>query len=93
MHIAVMHRDNRPWRAPGNHLDGRVCPDCGTTVHGSKSQAKHRAWHLQLNMLAAELAKRTGITEAGLDVPWRWGAEVQGADDDSQDAELEEAAE
>ena len=85
----IIHHNNRPWKAPGNHLDGRVCPDCGTTVHGNVNQHKHRDWHLQLNTLATELAKRTGITEGLFDVPWRWGADV-----DSQSAdELEEAGE
>jgi hypothetical protein len=88
MYVPVIHRDSRPWPRPGNHFDGRVCPDCGTTVHGSKAQARHRGWHLQLNTLATELAKRTGITETPFGVPWRWGADVEG-----QSADLEEAAE
>lgn len=91
MHIAIVHRDNRPWRPPRNHLDGRVCPDCGATVHGNVEQHKHRNWHLQLNTLAQELAKRTGITEAPFEVPWRWGAEVEGQNDEAE--ALEEAAE
>lgn len=87
MHIAIINRDNRPWPAPGNHLDGRVCPDCGATCHGKKQQ-KHREWHLQLNTFLTEVAKRCGLAEAPFDVPWRWGADVE-----SQSAEIEEAAE
>lgn len=88
MHVAILHRDNRPWPPPPNHLDGRVCPDCGTTAHGHKAQRKHREWHLQLNTLLTEVAKRCGLAETPFEVPWRWGAEVEG-----QSGELEEAAE
>lgn len=91
MHVAILHRDNRPWRPPSNHLDGRVCPDCSATVHGSEQQRNHRNWHLKLNTLAQELAKRTGITETPFEVPWRWGAEVESHSDDTD--VLEEAAE
>jgi hypothetical protein len=89
MHVAIIHRDNRPWPPPGNHLDGRVCPDCGATAHGGKAQRKHRGWHLQLNQLFTELAKRTGLTETPFDVPWRWGADVESQSAD----ELGEASE
>jgi hypothetical protein len=89
--VRVIHHNNRPWKAPGNHLDGRVCPDCGTTVHGNVNQHKHRDWHLQLNRLATELAKRTGITEEPFEVPWRWGADVESQSADA--IEGEEAAE
>jgi hypothetical protein len=88
MHIAIIHHDNRPWPRPRNHYDGRVCPDCGTTVHGKEAQSKHRRWHLNLNELATEFAKRTGMTETPFDPPWRWGADV-----DSQSDAIEEAAE
>jgi hypothetical protein len=33
---------DREWRHPKNHLDGRVCPDCGSTVHGWEGQRKHQ---------------------------------------------------
>ena len=88
--VHVIHRDNRPWPKPRNHYDGRVCPDCGTTVHGPQAQSKHRGWHVKLNTLMTALANRTGITEEEYDVPWRWGAAPasQSADADA----IEEAA-
>jgi hypothetical protein len=90
MHVAIIHRDNRPWPPPRNHLDGRVCPDCGATAHGSKSQRKHREWHLKLNELATEFAKRTGLAETPFDVPWRWGADVEGQNTDAIEGEAAE---
>lgn len=87
----VIHRDNRPWPRPLNHYDGRVCPDCGVTVHGQKAQILHRGWHLKLNELATEFAKRTGLAETPFDVPWRWGADVPSHD--SEPDAIEEAAE
>ena len=91
MHVAIIHRDNRPWPPPGNHLDGRVCPDCGATAHGRKGQARHRNYHLKVHAILAELAKRTGITEEPFQVPWRWGADVESQSADA--IEGEEAAE
>lgn len=88
MHVAIINRDNRPWPPPPNHLDGRVCPDCGATCHGGKKQRKHREWHLRLNTFMTEVAKRCGLAEAPFDVPWRWGADVEGQSD-----AIEEAAE
>lgn len=57
-------------------MDGRVCPDCFATVHGSRSQAEHRAWHLQINTLMQEFAKRTGLAEEEVPGHWAWVAEV-----------------
>ena len=89
--VHVIHRDNRPWPRPRNHYDSRVCPDCGTTVHGQQAQSKHRNWHLRVNTLMTELAKRTGITEDPFQVPWRWNADVESQSADA--IEGEEAAE
>jgi hypothetical protein len=88
--VHVIHRDNRPWPRPRNHYDSRVCPDCGTTVHGSQAQSKHRNWHLRVNTLLTQLANRTGLTEEDYEVPWRWGAapgHIPAADEIEEEAE------
>jgi hypothetical protein len=89
--VHVIHRDNRPWPRPRNHYDSRVCPDCGTTVHGQQAQSKHRNWHLRLNTLMTQLANRTGLTEEDYEVPWRWGTAAGGHI--SGNSEIEEAGE
>ena len=89
MHVAVFHRETKPWPRPRNHYDGRVCPTCWVTVHGPEAQREHKKRHLdeamwrnRVNELVEEIAKRTGLTEelvrlAGDD--WSWGAEVEGS--------------
>ena len=77
---------------PKNHLDRRVCPTCGVTVHGSAAQATHhnrhledREYQLRVNGWLVELAKRCGITEeeigAHIGQDWSWGAEVTGTEE------------
>ena len=93
MHYAILHREKKAWPKPLNHLDGRVCPTCLVTVHGSNAQRDHHnrhiteaVWRARVNELLEEVCKRTGLTEelvklAGDD--WSWGADVEdGRDDD-----------
>ena len=91
MHVAILHRHAKPWPKPINHLDGRVCPTCWVTVHGSAGQRDHHnrhiteaTWRARVNELLEEMAKRTGLTEelvrlAGDD--WSWGADVEDGPD------------
>jgi len=79
---------HRKWPRPGNHFDGRVCPECGTTAHGWKGQNAHGRWHAEQNRLLVMLCQRTGITEEQLEMPWSWTAE---ADADDGTAELDAA--
>ena len=93
----VTHRE-RPWPLPRNHMDGRVCPECGLTAHGWDGQRVHNQHHEKQKIreaalleLLSELAKRCGMTEEQVELlcdEWRWGAEVTGVED-----AIEEAAE
>lgn len=92
--VHIIHRDNRPWPRPKNHLDGRECPTCGITCHGSKAQAKHHRYHLEerefrirLNGWLGELAKRTGLAEEQFGGEWEWGAQITGTEDEIEEAE------
>lgn len=81
MRVHIIDR-NRPWRPPENHMDRRVCPDCRVTVHGPQAQREHQDWHLHINSLMQEFAKRTGMTEEEYDGrPWEWGAQITGTED------------
>lgn len=92
--VHIIHRDNRPWPRPKNHLDGRECPTCGGTVHGRAAQAKHQNHHqaerefrLRLNGWLEEFAKRTGMTEEEFGGDWTWGAEITGVEEAIEAAE------
>ena len=67
---------NKPWRPPKNRYDSRVCPDCQGTVHGDTAQFNHREWHLHINALMQEFAKRTGLAEEEVPDHTRWTAAV-----------------
>lgn len=93
--MRIVRPSKRPWRPPVNHMDRRVCPDCGSTCHGDKGQQQQREFHLRLNLLLTELCKRTGITEEDIEVPWRYRAEPENVNhfEDAAPDELDEAAE
>ena len=76
MHVEVMHW-GRKWKRPPNHLDGRVCPKCFTTVHGNHAQHEHQQWHLDLQEVISELSSRP-IAD---DEPMPWTAAVDERDD------------
>jgi hypothetical protein len=80
MRVHVLHRDKR-WRRPQNHLDGRVCPDCGATSHGWAGQRKHQGFHVQLAELLADLAQRAGVEDRP-ETPWT--AAVDGGQDERE---------
>lgn len=82
----VIH--HRRWKRPDNHLDGRRCPDCGATVHGNHGQREHARWHDELNDTLVRLCQDAGITEAELEAPWTWTAEIdEPGEDDDDDAD------
>jgi hypothetical protein len=76
-HIRVINW-HRKWPRPGNHLDGRICPDCGATAHGWPGQRAHQEWHEQSRELLIKLCQRTGIAEEEVELPWSWSATVEG---------------
>ena len=98
MRVHIIHHGGRAWPMPKNHLDRRVCPDCGVTVHGSQAQTKHHERHLKEEERDSrvvgwlvELAKRCGITEeevaSHIGQDWSWGAEVTGTEAEIEAAE------
>lgn len=46
MRLHTIHRGTNSWPQPLNHLDGRRCPTCKTTVHGPEAQEGHHQHHL-----------------------------------------------
>lgn len=78
MRTKIMHWGNR-WQPPKNHLDGRVCPECFTTVHGNHAQFQHQQWHLDLQEVLDQISARAGI-EAEQGPPAPWTAEVETID-------------
>jgi hypothetical protein len=89
--VRVITRRERPWPHPRNHMDRRVCPDCGATAHGWDGQRTHDRHHEKEKVKAAalaelvtELAKRCGMAEEQVELlvdQWQWGAEVTGDED------------
>ena len=71
MRIRILHHDRR-WGRPDNHLNGRICPICYATVHGSQSQHGHTDWHIELVRMAELIEQVAGIgqREDGPPVPW-----------------------
>jgi hypothetical protein len=84
MRYKIIHHRERKWPKPENHLDGRVCPECAVTVHGWTGQRAHDRHHEQQMALMMELAKRTGMTEEELEMPWSWGAEISGTEGEAE---------
>ena len=98
MRLHTFHRGASSWAQPTNHLDGRRCPTCKTTVHGDDAQQQHYDRHLdeqefQRRVIGwiVELAKHVGITEEQVDLSfgksWEWGAKVTGTEDEIEAAE------
>jgi len=68
--FSVLRADRR-WRHPHNHLDGRICPICAATVHGTQGQAVHIDWHVELVRMAEAVEQVAGIGQQdGPPVPW-----------------------
>ena len=81
MHTQIMHW-GRKWPRPKNHLDGRVCPKCATTVHGTRAQHAHQQWHLDLQAVLDDISGRAGV-EFESEVLWSAVVEDRG---DEQEA-------
>lgn len=82
----VLH--HRRWRRPLNHLDGRVCPDCGASAHGWEGQNAHAAWHEQIDDVLVKLCQRTGIKEEEVELPWTWTAVVEPGEDEDEPGQI-----
>ena len=77
-HVKVMHW-GRKWPRPKNHLDGRVCPECSTTVHGDQAQHTHQRWHLDLQEVLD--SKRSVLADDYQAPSIPWTAAVDERDD------------
>jgi hypothetical protein len=92
----IIYRRERAWPHPRNHMDRRVCPDCGITAHGWDGQRAHAKHHEKeklreaaLTELLTELAKRCGMAEEQVELlvdRWQWGAEVTGVEGEIEGA-------
>ena len=80
MHTAIVHW-GRKWPRPKNHLDGRVCPKCFTTVHGTHAQHAHQQWHLDLQAVI-DILSGQGTPAPEQPVPWTAAVD----EDDGQEA-------
>jgi hypothetical protein len=69
MHVKVLHVD-RKWKRPVNHLDNRICPDCGANVHGWPGQRAHRQWHVELAEWLEDLSGQVNPGEPAARIPW-----------------------
>lgn len=59
----------RKWPRVKNHLDGRHCPVCGATIHGTPAQKKHQAEHAEMEALLDALCAAAGIDRSQFQAP------------------------
>lgn len=70
-HIHI-HRHPYPWKRALPHFDVRMCEECGALVYKQNGQNQHSEYHTHLRQLILEFAKRTGMTEEQIEMPWTW---------------------
>lgn len=90
MHVRVLPGGRR-WKHPNNHLDGRVCPACGATVHGPLGQSAHERWHVELDELLDKLrellAQLHQLAEEPVGESWTWTTILDRGQDQHEDRE------
>ena len=76
MHRIVVIKHDRRWPRPANCFDERKCPVCAATVHDKDGQARHLAWHQDLDELVGNIQELISWVENRLGIDPKEAAEL-----------------